>query len=110
MPTDTLDRIRKRLAEASTIEPDDRAALDSLLEELAGELRTLPSDHHDQAKTLASFTEVSVVEATHGTSDAGLLSHAIEGMNRAAQGFRTRFPRIGSLVADAAEILARMGG
>jgi len=107
MPMTTLERIEARIAAADALPQDDREGLLLLLKELREEVQGLSDT--DAARRVASYTELSVDEATRAETDEGLLEHALQGLRQSTERFRANHPRVASLADDIAGTLSRMG-
>lgn|GEM_PF-4260204 len=109
MALETLERMKKRIAQSDGIAGDDKAALADLLAELEAEIEHLPEDHHDHMKTVAGFAELSALEASKTDTDEDLLHHALDGMRKAAERFGENHPKVVRVVSDVAKTVGRMG-
>ena len=106
---DTIQKIEARIRRADSINPEARDELIRLLATLKGEVTDLAETHHDEAHSIAGFTDVSTHEATRETRDPRLLKLSIEGLSSSVDGFGKSHPKLVQLVNRICETLANLG-
>lgn len=109
MALDTLDRIRLRLDHAPSISEDDKRELSTLIEELRAEIEDLPECHHEDARSLVGFAELSAFEVTRVTTSPDLLEAGLAGVRSVIEKVQERHPRLAEVANNLAMAIGRMG-
>ena len=109
MIRDTLARIEGAIARAGTLDIKHRAELIALLNKLKAELASLPEAHHEDAASLANFTQAATHEAARKNADARLRSLSIEALERSVKNFEASHPVLVDTVNDICMMLAQIG-
>jgi hypothetical protein len=109
MLQDTISKIEGRIQNSAALDDDHRAELLKLLGKLKSEITELSKTHHEQAESIASFTEVSAREATRASKNPQVLEHSIGGLQSSVGEFETSHPQLSALVNRIASLLANMG-
>ena len=106
---DTLERIEKKLKECSSLPEDKKQELINLFENLKKEVLLLQSTHHDDAVSIAGYTEFSLREAIREEKSPELLKHSVEGLSLSAQKFEISHPGLTGLVNAIGHTLVNIG-
>lgn len=106
---DTITRIESRLQENESLDSEKKLELLSLIAELKKEAGILAETYHDDARSIASFTESSVQEATRGQRNEELLNHSLEGMKLSVRRFEATHPKLVGLVNEISRSLWEVG-
>ena len=109
MLQETISSIEGRIRNAGTLGEAQRAELLRLMGQLKGEITELSKTHHEQAESIASFTELSAREATRQSGNPEVLRHSIGGLRSSAAEFETSHPRLTEIANRIASLLANMG-
>ena len=109
MLRDTIARIENQLKGNDSLDAGKKQELLSLVEELKKEAGALAETHHEDARSVASFTEASVYEATRGERNEELLSHSLEGMKLSVRRFEVSHPKLVGLVDAISRALWEIG-
>ena len=106
---ETISRIEDQLKGSDSLEAGKKRELLSLVMELKKEVGALAETHHEDARSIASFTETSVHEATRGERNEELLSHSLEGMKLSVRRFEVSHPKLVGLVNTIGRTLWEIG-
>lgn len=109
MALETLDRIQARLESAPSITEEDRREISSLIEQLREEVECLPDCHHEDARSLVGFAELSAFEATRETTSPDLLETGLRGVRSVIEQLQERHPRLAEVANNLAMTIGRMG-
>lgn len=104
----TIQRIEERLRDANLSE-ENREELTQLLEQLKQELNTLSQVDEDQAKSVASFAEISSHEAMRGKTDPELLDLSLKGLSASVEKVETEQPALVKVVNSICMLLSNSG-
>lgn len=106
---DTLHKIEARLAEAETLTPETRAALETLLAELKTEIAAVDQNLSEAAESIAGFTESSTREALRRQQDPDLLDASLDGLRRSVREFELSHPKLTEVVNGICQQLSNIG-
>ena len=106
---ETISRIEGQLKGSNSLDAAKKQELLSLVNELKKEVGVLAETHHEDARSIASYTETSVHEATRGERNEELLSHSLEGMKLSVRRFEVSHPRLTGLVNTIGRTLWEIG-
>ena len=109
MLRETIARIEAQLKGNDSLDAGKKRELLSLVEELKKEASALAETHHDDARSIASFTETSVHEAVRGERNEELLSHSLKGMKLSVRRFEVSHPTLVGLVDAISRALWEIG-
>ena len=109
MLRETIARIEDQLKANDSLGAEKKQELLSLVAELKKEADVLAETHHEDARSIASFTETSVREATRGERNEELLSHSLEGMKLSVRSFEVSHPKLVGLVDAISRALWEIG-
>jgi hypothetical protein len=109
MIDETLKRIENTVQNSQSIQADTRQELLTQLAALKEEVAQLADTHHDQAKSIAGFMEVSAHEATRPARDENLMSLGLDGLGAAVRDFEATHPRLTDAVNTIRQLLANIG-
>lgn len=109
MSEETLEQIKKRIAEDTTIPEDKRNELLELLAKLQKEMESLRVTHREDAGSIAIFAASSAHEATRKIKDKKLLAISVEGLKSSVQKFETTHPRLVQVVNSICTTLSNLG-
>jgi hypothetical protein len=106
---ETISRIEDQLKGNNSLDAGKKQELLSLVKELKKEVDALAETHQDDARSIASFTETSVHEATRRERNEELLSHSLEGMTMSVRRFEISHPKLTGLVNAIGQTLWKIG-
>jgi hypothetical protein len=109
MLLETISRIEEQLKGNDALDAVKKQELLSLVEELKKEASALAETHGEDARSIASFTETSVHEATRGERNEELLGYVLEGMKLSVRHFEVSHPKLVSLVDAISRTLWEIG-
>ena len=109
MLRETINRIEDQLKGDNALDAGKKQELLALVGELKKEAGVLAETHHEDARTIASFTETSVHEATRRERDEELLSHSLEGMKLSVRRFEASHPKLVEIVNIISRALWEIG-
>jgi hypothetical protein len=89
---------------------DDKVELEQLIKQLEAELNKLPTDHQEDAETVAELTQDLVEEAGKEKPKKGKLEITAEGLKKAAQNLANVAPLIGEIAGKIVIKLLMIGG
>jgi hypothetical protein len=109
MLRETITRIEDQLKGNNSLDAGKKQELLSLVAELKKEASALAETHHEDARSIASFAESSVHEATRGERNEELLSHSLEGMKLSVRRLEVSHPALVGLVDAISRALWEIG-
>jgi hypothetical protein len=109
MVQETISRIENALRANEALNEEKKRELLLLLGELKKEAAVLAATHHDDAKSIAGFTETSVHEATRRERNHELLSHSLDAMALSVRRFEVSHPKLVGLVNTLGQTLWKIG-
>lgn len=109
MLRETITRIETQLKGNNSLDAEKKQELLSLVEELKKEASDLAETQYEDARSIASFTETSVHEATRGERNEELLSHSLTGMKLSVRRFEVSHPELVQLVNAISRALWEIG-
>ncbi len=109
MIEDTIAKIEARLQADEALPAGKREELLALLGTLKTEVATLARTHGEQAESIAGFAEASTREATRGTPNRGLLTHALGGLTASVEEFEGSHPQLVQIVNSISHTLSNLG-
>jgi DNA repair exonuclease SbcCD ATPase subunit len=109
MIQDRLDKIEERLKQSKKVKESDKDELLTLLNAVRTEINDLSRTHHEQAESIARFTELSTHEATRSEKSPELFNLSIEGLTSSVQGFEISHPRLVMIINAFCNYLTDMG-
>lgn len=105
---ETIKRIETEVESNITNETQKQELLE-LIAYLKVEIESLKDNHHDDARSIAGFTETGVVEATREYRDEVLLNHALTGMKLSVKRFEVSHPNLIGLINAIGRTLSSIG-
>ncbi len=109
MIQETLKKIDERLAASPTLSPENRAALEQLLQDLRREIDAMDDEQAEQAESIAGFTAASAREALRQSRDPDMLEYSIEGLRRSVREFELSHPKLTQVVNGICHQLSNLG-
>jgi len=109
MIEDTIGKIEARIKAGESISPERKEELLQLLGTLKSEMATLAKTHGEEAQSIASFAEVSALEATRAQQNPQLLKLSLEGLGQSVEGFEKSHPRLVQIVNGISNTLSNLG-
>ncbi len=109
MIEDTIGKIEQAIKTAGSADPEHRAELIRLLEELKAEIHDLPSAQEERAASIAHFAETAAHVASRRERSPRLLELSREGLKESAVGFETSHPRLSGIVNEICSLLSSIG-
>ncbi len=109
MLENTIARIEARLNSCSTLSPESRKELQTLLTQLKAELETLSRVDADHAQSVAGFAELTAHEATRSDKKTGLVHLSAAGLASSVQGLELSHPRLTAVVQSLCQLLSNTG-
>lgn len=109
MIDETIRRIEQQIQSSESLTDERRKELVQLLSELKGEISDLEKTHNEDARSIASFTESSVREATRKEPNPDLVTHSLDGMMISVRRFEVSHPTLVNLINNIGQTLARIG-
>jgi pantothenate synthetase len=106
---ETITRIEDELKRNNSLDAEKRQELLALVAELKKEASVLAETHREDARSIASFTETSVHEATRDERNEELLTHSLEGMKLSVSRFEASHPELAGLVNAISRALWEIG-
>ena len=106
MIDDTLRSLEARI-QSPTLDPDTRASLQELVEQLKTEIDKL--EDAEQAESVVAHTAAGAREALRVDKDDDLLSHTLEGMQKSVRRFEASFPDLTKVVNSICQQLRNLG-
>ena len=80
-----------------------------LLATLQREVSELSKTNHEDARSIANFTEVSALEATRSEQNPKLRELSLEGMKSSVEGFEETHPKLVQAVNSISQTLSNLG-
>lgn len=108
MAQETIDKISAQLANAN-ITDEQKKELQSLLATLKNEIKVLEKTNGEEARSIASFTEISAHEATRTEKNPDLVDVALKGMNYSVKEFEVTHPELVRIVNSISLMLSNIG-
>lgn len=108
MLADTLARLQSDI-ESAEIAPDKRAELVKSLAALREEIAALEKTDAEQARSVASFAQLSTHEATRTQPRAELRDLSLTGLRRSVQNLEKSHPRLVEAIGSLASALSSLG-
>jgi hypothetical protein len=109
MVRETITRIEQQLKADSSLDAGKKGQLLSLVGELKREVAALEETHQEDARSIASYAEASVHEATRREKNTELLTHSLDGMALSVRRFEVSHPRLTGLVNSIGQTLWKIG-
>lgn len=109
MAKNTIEQIKKRLIEDTTISDEKRRELITLLDKLEKEIASLESTHKEDAGSIAMFAASSTHEATRKIKNRKLFDLSLEGLRTSVQKFETTHPKLVQVVNAISTTLSNLG-
>ena len=106
---DTLGQIETQIQRAESIKPETRAELTGLLAKLKHEVSQLSETHHDEARSITGFAQLSAHEITRAEKDPDLLKLSLDGLAKSVDGFEKSHPKLVQIVNRICETLSGLG-
>jgi hypothetical protein len=107
MIEDTLTQLENRLRQSDNLSPENREALQTLVQDLRKQIDEL--DDEDQAESIAGFSESTAREALRRETDQDLLDLNLEGLQKSARHFEASHPDLISVVNNLCHQLSSLG-
>ena len=108
MIEDTIGKIEARIQGAGAVKEERRQELLQLLGTLKSEVAEL-SKTHEEAQSIAGFTEVSAHEATRTQQNPELLQLSLQGLGSSVRGFEESHPHLVQIVNAISSTLSNLG-
>ena len=109
MIDETITRIESQVREAEAIPATQKAELLKLLATLQREVSELSKTNHEDARSIAKFTEVSALEAIRSEQNPKLRELSLEGMKSSVEGFEESHPKLVQAVNSISQTLSNLG-
>jgi hypothetical protein len=109
MVRETIARIEQQLKANDSLDAEKKQGLLSLVGELKQEVAALEETHDEDARSIASYAETSVHEATRAERNTELLTHSLDGMTLSVRRFEVSHPRLTGLVNAIGQTLWKIG-
>lgn len=109
MLRDTIQKIEERLANSSSLTPENRAELLRLLATLKAEVSELSQSDAEHAQSIAGFTDISTHEATRGERNPELMELSLKGLSHSVEGFEESHPKLVQVVNSICTTLSNLG-
>ncbi len=109
MIEDTIGKIETRIQNSEAIKGERREELLELLGTLKSEVAALSTTNHEQAQSIAGFTELSAHEATRVEQDPQLLKLSLQGLSSSVKGIEESHPRLVQIVNAISNTLSNLG-
>ncbi|HEY9886052.1 MAG TPA: DUF4404 family protein [Vampirovibrionales bacterium] len=109
MIEDTIKRIELVLKSSKGLSQEKRDKLNNLLSVLKSEVLSLSTTNHEEANSIAKFTELSTHEATKAKQNKQLLNLSLEGLKKSVEEFEVSHPQLVKNINDFSLTLAGMG-
>ena len=109
MIEDTISQIESRIQTSDALNEERRQELLGLVRTLKNEVTRLSETHHEQAQSIAGFTEVSTHEATRTEQNPQLLKYSLAGLNSSVEGFEKSHPTLVQIVGAISNTLSNLG-
>ncbi len=109
MIQETIKRIEKTIAETNTVNAERKNELLLLVAHLKDEIKGLETTHHEDAGSIASYTESSVREAMRSQPDNELLQHTLEGLSLSVRRFEVSHPTLIGIINNIGQLLNNIG-
>jgi len=109
MHNQTIARIEQEIQSNRNMPEDKKNELLSLISQLKMEMGDLDEEHHEDAKSIASFTETSLHEATREQKDPELLKHSLNGLSLSVRRFEVSHPVLVNLINNIGNTLWNIG-
>jgi hypothetical protein len=109
MLRDTIQKIEERLANSSSLTPENRAELLRLLATLKSEVSELSQSDAEHAQSIAGFTDISTHEATREERNPELMELSLKGLSRSVEGFEESHPKLVQVVNSICTTLSNLG-
>jgi septal ring factor EnvC (AmiA/AmiB activator) len=106
----TLTNVTHQVEMLAQAHADDKVELEQLIKQLEAELNKLPTDHQEDAETVAELTQDLVEEAGKEKPKKGKLEITAEGLKKAAQNLANVAPLIGEIAGKIVIKLSMIGG
>jgi hypothetical protein len=109
MIQDRFDQLEDSVKNSSNIPDATKTELLNLLSGLKSEILDLSKTHSEDARSIATFTDLSTFEATRGQKKPQLIQTALHGLASSVEDFETTHPNLTHLVNRIAVILSNTG-
>jgi Domain of unknown function (DUF4404) len=109
MIPDTISIIEERVRNTSALPEKNRDELLDLLGQLKSQVNSLSQTNHEQAQSIAGFTDLSAHEATRATKNPKLLQHSVDGLQSSVDDLEVSHPKLVAVVNRLADMLSNMG-
>jgi len=109
MIQDTLAKIEAKLRGAPSVRDEQREELLKLVGTLKAEVADLSKTQHEQAQSIAGFTELSAHEATKAKKDPELLRHSLGGLSASVLKLEKTHPQLVEIVNRICVALSNLG-
>lgn len=109
MLQDRIQQIEARISAAPAMTDETRRELLALLASLKGEVAALAATQHEDAHSIAHFTDASTHEATRVERKPEVLEAALKGLTGSVVGLEASHPTIVKVVNRIAQALSNMG-
>ncbi len=108
MLEDTIAQLQAEL-DGADVGPEKKAELQRLLSSLRAEVGQLARTDADQAKSIATFAQLSAHEATRSRPRRELLELSLAGLRKSVREFEQTHPRLVEAVGSLATSLSNLG-
>jgi methylthioribose-1-phosphate isomerase len=109
MAKQTIEQIKKRLIDDTSIPEEKRSELIALLDKLEAEVASLENTHKEDAGSIAMFAASSAHEAMRKVKNKKLLDLSIEGLKTSVQKFENSHPKLVQVVNAISTTLSNLG-
>jgi hypothetical protein len=109
MLSDTIAKIEENLQNSRAMPAERREELMQLLATLKAEISELSKTHTEQARSIATFAEISTHEATREQKNPELLDISVKGLSSSVAEFEQSHPQLVQVVNRIAYTLSSLG-
>ncbi|MFN5539072.1 MAG: hypothetical protein ACK481_03315 [Candidatus Melainabacteria bacterium] len=109
MIEETIRRIERMLQAETNLDQIKKKEIMDLFQSLEFEIKKIPQENVDIARSITKFTEASTYEATRKTKNDNLLNLSIEGLKNAVTEYELTHPELVSKVNAFILALSGMG-
>jgi Mg2+ and Co2+ transporter CorA len=105
----TISRIEDRIRGNESLSGEKKQEMLSLIGDLRSEIAGLEKTHHNDARSIAGYTETSVHEATRDDRNPELLKHTLDGLSLSVRRFEVSHSRLTGLINNIGQTLWKLG-
>lgn len=109
MINETILRIEQDIRTNKTLSEERKNELLGLVAQLKTEIENLEDECHEDAKSIARYTESSLHEAIREHKNPELLKHSLEGMSLSVRQFEASHPTLVGVINSIGRTLSNIG-